>query len=96
MTLETLGTFSPEATGVGRAGDGPQPVVGTGGVPYPCAAQPPACLWPGLTVQLLTAFISHPEDCRGHLQSIYFQGLRGSKGWLGGHVFPTLGPYTAP
>lgn len=98
MTLETLGTFSPEATGVGRAGDGPELVVGTGGMPYPCTAQPPPppCLWPVLTVQLLTTFIFHPEDCRGHLQSMYFQVLRGSKGWLGGYVFPTLGPYTAP
>lgn len=27
---------------------------------------------------------------------MYFQVLRGSKGWLGGGVFPALGPYTAP
>lgn len=93
MTLET-GTFSPEATGVGRAGDGPKPVVRTGGVPYPCAAPTMLVACPDSVA--LTNFIFHPEDYIGHLQPMYFQVLRGSKGWLGGHVFPTLGPYTAP
>lgn len=96
MILATLGMFSPEATGVGRAGDSPEPVMGIGGLPYPCSAQPPPCLWPVLKVQLLMTFIFHPEDHTEHLQSMYFQVLRGSKAWLGGHVFPALGPYTAP
>lgn len=93
MTLAILGMFSPEATGVGRAGDG-APAC-NGGLPYPCSAQPPPCLWPVLKVQLLAALIFHPEDHAGHLHSTSFQVLRGSKGQLGGHVFPTLGPQTS-
>lgn len=69
--------------------------MGIGGVLYPCAAQPPPCMWSVLTVQLLTAFILHPEEHTGHWQSMYFQVLR-CTGWLGGHAFPALGPYATP
>lgn len=56
MTLETLGMFSPEATGVRKAGDeAPSIVVGDSRCVISLRCSAPPCLWPLLEVQLLTA-----------------------------------------
>lgn len=87
--FRNIGMFFPEATGVGRVGDGDRRRA----VSLHCSA--PATVWAVLTVQLLTTFILRPAEHPGHWQPMCFQVLRGT-GWLGGHALPALGPYAAP